>query len=278
MIAKPFRRKPFRLIFAAIAVVLLIAYSLRLGEEYPVESLDTDTARHGTIAIFGATGTAGDGVLKAAMSNSDVVKIFVVTRRTSPRIDAGVATGLVQMTTHMDYLDYTPLQELLSEVDTVYWALGTASANVTEEQYGAIHVDFPVSMAKEWMNTRTSGEMSFHLISGMAASADSRMMWAREKARAESALFDLADGTNMRVISYRPAYIVPTEEQAKFGHNLLHTIFAPIKLALRATAIGEAMLEVSARGDQLENRTILENKEIIEFSNGYRQRAGLGDK
>jgi hypothetical protein len=120
MKAKPFRRKPFRLIFAAIAVVLLIAYVLRLGEEYPVESLDTDTARHGTIVIFGATGTAGDGVLKAAMSDSDVEKIHVVTRRTSPRIDAGVATGLVQMTTHMDYLDYAPLQELLSEVDTVY--------------------------------------------------------------------------------------------------------------------------------------------------------------
>jgi hypothetical protein len=272
------KAKPFRLIFTATAVVLLIAYVLRLGEEYPVESLDTDTARHGTIAIFGATGTAGDGVLKAAMSDSDVAKIHVVTRRASPRIDAGVATGLVQMTTHLDYLDYTPLQELLSEVDTVYWALGTASANVTEEQYGVIHVDYPVSMAKEWMNTKKTGELSFHLISGMSASADSRMMWAREKARAESALFELADGTNMRVISYRPAYIVPTEEQANFGHNVLHAIFAPIKLALRATVIGEAMLEVSARGGQLENRTILENREVMKFSNGYRQRLGLNDE
>ena len=188
-----------------------------------------------------------------------------------------MATGLVQMTIHMNYLDYSPLRELLSEIDTVYWALGTSAGNVTEEQYGVIHVDFPVNMAKEWVGSRKVGDMSFHLISGMAASADSRMLWAREKARAESSLFDFADGTNMRVISYRPAYIVPTEEQATLGHNALHLIFAPINLALRATLIGEAMLEVSARGNQLQNRTILENRDLMKFSNGYRQRLSLSD-
>lgn len=81
----------------------------------------------------------------------------------------------------------------------------------------------------------------------------------------------------MRVISYRPAYIVPTEEQANLGHNALHLIFAPINLALRATSIGEAMLEVSARGNQLQNRTILENRDNMKFSNGYRQRLSLSD-
>jgi hypothetical protein len=247
-----------------------------LDKEHPVESPDTETYPYEKIAIFGATGTAGDGVLKAAMSDPVVKKIHIITRRTSPRIDAGVATGNVQVTIHNDYLDYSPIRELLMGIETVYWALGTSAANVTEEAYGVIHVDYPVNMITEWMDCREIGEMSFHLVSGMSVSADSRMMWAREKARAESSLFDLGDGANMRVVSYRPAYIVPTENQANIGHNVLHMMLAPIKLALRATLIGEAMLEIGARGTQTENRAILENRDLVKLSNSYRQRLGRG--
>jgi hypothetical protein len=54
-----------------------------------------------TIAIFGASGTAGDGILKAALANPDIRKIHVITRRATPRIEAGVASGKVRMTKHM---------------------------------------------------------------------------------------------------------------------------------------------------------------------------------
>jgi hypothetical protein len=252
-------------------VIVAMAYGLRLGQEFPVNSIDTNVGRHQTVVLFGATGTAGDGVLKAVMADQDVAKVHVVTRRLSPRIEAGDAAGKIESTMHSDFLDYAPIHDLLSETDTVYWALGTSALNVSDEQYGVIHVDYPLSLAKEWLSSN-SGELSFHLISGMGAGENARLHWAREKARAETELFDLAEGTNMRVISYRPAYIVPTEEQANVGHNFLHTILAPVKFALRSTLIGQAMLEVSARGEQLPNRTILENNEVIRYSNGYSQR------
>lgn len=266
------RRNPVRFLFASIVVVPAFMFLQRLGEEFLVESLETDVARHGTIAIFGATGTAGDGILKAAMNDPDVTTIHVVTRRLSPRIEAGVLSDLVETTTHKDYLDYSSLKGLLEKVDRVYWALGTSSLNVTNVEYGVIHVDFPLSLARDWMSARESGEMSFHLVSGMGAGVNARLHWEREKARAESELFDLAEGTNMRVISYRPAYIVPAEEHANLGHNLVHAIFAPIKLAVRSTVIGEAMLHVSARGKQVGNGTIFENRDIVEFGNDYRER------
>jgi hypothetical protein len=141
---------------------------------------------------------------------------------------------------------------------------------VTKDEYSAIHVDFPVAFVKEWLDARSERELSFHLVSGGGASESSMMHWAREKARVEQALFELGENSRLRVISYRPAYIVPTEEQSNFAHTLAHTVFEPVKLAIRATTIGEAMLEVSARGEQLPNGTILENREIIKYSNGYR--------
>jgi hypothetical protein len=222
-----------------------------------------------TVAVFGATGTAGDGVLKAVMNDSNIANIHVIARRSSPRIDSGIESGRIEMTTHQDFLDYSALRALLSELDTVYWALGTSVSNVTEEQYGVIHVDYPVSLAKKWLSCRELGEMSFHFISGMSVSASSRMMWAREKARAESALFDLAEETNMKVISFRPAFIVPSEEQAGFGHNLVHGILKPMNLAIRSTHIGNAMLQVGRRSGEFNNRTILENRELLALGDSY---------
>ena len=46
-----------------------------------------------TIAIFGASGTAGDGVLKAALADPDVATIHVIKRRPTPRIESGVRSG-----------------------------------------------------------------------------------------------------------------------------------------------------------------------------------------
>ena len=98
------------------------------------------------------------------------------------------------------------------------------------------------------------------------------MMWAREKARAETALSELAQESNLRVISYRPSIILPTEAEVHVGHRVLYTIFAPINSAVAAESIGHAMLEISARGQQMQNGTILENRDIVSFSKAYKER------
>ena len=238
----------------------------------PPQATDLDPSRHDVIAVFGATGTVGDGLLKAAMNDGSTKKIHVVTRRSAPRIEEGVASGLVTMTTHMDYLDYSPLQEILLEVDAVFWAIGTSTRNVSNEQYGVIHVDFPVAFVNQWLAAGKEGDLSFHYVSGSGAGEDSSWHWAREKARAEQALIDLARGTRVRIVSYRPAAVIHSAEQAGFGDALVQFLFEPFKLSVRSTVVGESMLEVSARGGELAHGTILENREILVFGNGHRQR------
>ena len=256
-------------LFAVFYVVVAIAL---LFDERTIAPLSEPSADVDSVVIFGASGTAGDGILKAALANPDIQVIHVVTRRMTPRIEAGVASGKVVASMHQDYLDYSAVHERIAAASAVYWAIGTSSVGVDEETYGLIHVDFPVQFVKEWLGVSKASDISFHYISSSDISADSRMMWAREKVRAEETLFQIARGSKLRVIAYRPDYIGPTREQAHIGQKALYSFFAPVGAAVKATQIGEAMLEVTARGTEFANGDRLGTRTIHRYSDAYAQR------
>ena len=264
------------LVVFALFYVILAAFLLWDNET--VIPIAGEPARHQTVAIFGASGTAGDGILKAALANPDIERIHVISRRTTPRIDAGVASGKVELTLHLDYLDYSTIHGKIEATDAVYWAIGTSSFGVDEEAYGKIHVDFPVQFVREWIGISDKPDVSFHYISSSDISADSPMMWAREKVRAENTLFEVAEGSNLRVTAYRPDYIGPTKEEAHIGQNLLYWFFAPVSSAVKATQIGQAMFEVTARGPEFGNGDRLGTRSIIKYSDAYQRRQEAAGK
>ena len=101
------------------------------------------------------------------------------------------------------------------------------------------------------------------------------MMWAREKVRAENSLFGFAEGTKLRVIAYRPDYIGPTDQEAHLGQKLLFWFFRPVGAAVKATEIGQAMIEVTARGAEFENGDKIGTGSIIRYSDAYERRRAL---
>ena len=101
------------------------------------------------------------------------------------------------------------------------------------------------------------------------------MHWAQEKVRAENELFALAQNTDLSVIAYRPDYIGPTEEQAHIGQTLLYWFFAPVGAAVRAQQIGEAMLEITVRGNEFKNGDKLGTGSILRYSDAYRNRKSM---
>ena len=259
----------------ALFALLYVAAAVKLAfDDRTAPPFEGVPVSHETIAIFGASGTAGDGILKAALANPYIKRIHVITRRATPRIDEGVASGKVQMTLHMDYLDYAAVREQIAEADTVYWAIGTSSFGVNEDTYGMIHVDFPMRFVAAWTDFSEKPDISFHYISSSDIAEDSSMMWAREKVRAERSLFAFAEGSSLRVIAYRPDYIGPTLEEAHIGQDLLYWFFAPVNAAVRATQIGQAMMEVTTRGTQFGNGDIVGTGSIIRYSDAYEQRMG----
>lgn len=267
------RLKTLLLSILAIFVLLYVSVAIALAlKDDAIPVFAESPEQYKTVAIFGASGTAGDGILKAALANPEIDKIHVITRRATPRIEAGVASGKVQMTLHMDYLDYTAIETQLAEVDAVYWAIGLSSIGVDEETYSMIHVDFPARFVATWLDVGDRRDQSFHYISSSDISEDSSAMWAREKFRAEQTLFGLAEATHIRVIAYRPDYIGPTEAEAHLGQDLLYWFFAPVGAAVRAEQIGQAMFEVTARGGEFNNGDRLSTRQIVRYSDAYRRR------
>ncbi len=265
-----------RTILLTPVILLTVAYvalAIRVAtHDTSVAAMVTAPANLKMVAIFGASGTAGDGILKAAMANPEISKIHVITRRSTARIDAGIASGKVLMTAHRDYLDYSDIVEQLAEVDAVFWAIGISSIGADEETYRRIHIDFPQQFLKEWINVGTKPSASFHFISSSDISADSTAMWARVKIEAENTLSDLAKDNSLRVIAYRPDYIGPTDEEAHIGQALVYWFFAPVGAAVQAVQIGQAMIEVVIRGDQFANGDKLSNQLILRYSNAYEDR------
>lgn len=256
-------------LFATVYVFGVVSLALR---DDSIAVYTAQPANHDTVVIFGASGTAGDGILKAALADPGISRIHVITRRSTPRIEQGVAAGKVRMTLHMDYLEYSAVHEQIAEADAVYWAIGISSVGVDKETYGMIHVDFPTRFVADWTRVSDKPDISFHYISSSDISEDSRAMWAREKVRAEQSLFNFAEGTNLRVIAYRPDYIGPTSEEAHIGQRLLFWFFFPVGAAVKAEQIGKAMFEVTARGDQFENGDRLGTRGIIRYSDAYNLR------
>ena len=98
-------------------VLMIAAFDLwgffTLGSITPAEEPARDKNANAVVMVFGATGSVGDGLLKAAIEDPNVKKVYVVTRSTSPRMEAGANSGKVEIRMHQDFTDYSSLADIL---------------------------------------------------------------------------------------------------------------------------------------------------------------------
>ena len=57
--------------------------------------------------------------------------------------------------------------------------------------------------------------------------------------------------------------------------NLLYWFFKPVGVAVKATQIGQAMMEVTARGSEFSNGDILSTRKIVRYSDTLKKRQAL---
>jgi hypothetical protein len=267
----------FRKIFNGlllVAIALIVGFNLwgmaTLGKHPPDDDPYRDPSANAVVMVFGATGSVGDGLLKAAMQDREVERIYALTRRMSPRLEAGQASDRVKVIMQDDFTDYGALGETLAEVNTVLWGLGTTSIGMDPGLYRRIHVDFPVAFVEAWLAARTTPPMAFHYVTGMGTGEGEKAQWAQDKGFAERRVAELAEGTGLRTYGHRSAWVRPTDENAHLGIYLGEWLLKPGHLVIRGVDLGRAMLEISARTEELPNGTLIDNKDAIDYAAAYR--------
>ncbi|TDG13932.1 hypothetical protein E2F43_10570 [Seongchinamella unica] len=271
--------KKVLLFVLAAPVALLLGLNLwgalTLGSHEPDPAAVRDPAANRVVMVFGATGSVGDGLLKAAMADPAVEKIYAVTRRMSPRLEAGERTGRVQVIQQQDFTDYANIAEELAAVNTVLWGLGTSSIGMEPELYRHIHVDFPLAFVEQWLAVRQQGPMAFHYVTGMGTGEDQSAQWAKDKGSAERRIAEMSRGTGLRSFGHRSGWIMPTAENANAGMYLGEILLKPGHLVIRGIDLGRAMLEISARTDELASGSLIDNKDAIDYAAAYRAYRGI---
>ncbi|WP_394619771.1 epimerase [Lentzea sp. JNUCC 0626] len=150
------------------------------------------------VVLLGATGLVGHGVLHTCLADPSVKKVTVISRRplevTHPKLDVVL---------HQDFTDLRPIAERLGTPDACFYCIGVPSAGVSEADYTLVTVDYAVAAADALLPLNPA--LTYVYVSGASASADSKLMWARVKARAEQELLAYPFHTYV----FRPGYIRP---------------------------------------------------------------------
>jgi uncharacterized protein YbjT (DUF2867 family) len=209
------------------------------------------------ILLFGASGTAGGGVLRACLAASSVESVRAVTRRPLP-----LSHPKLQEIVHRDFSDYSAVADAFLDVDACLFCLGISATQVSgEAEYRRITYDFALAAATA-LHAASPGAV-FHFISGQGTKLGSRLMWSRVKAEAERDLI-AGFGTDC----WRPAAIdaEPSESGPRM-YRYLRILFPLLKpfrsLYVRGEDLGRAMLQ--ATRENIRGR-IFENAEIRDLA------------
>jgi hypothetical protein len=260
-------------LFALFLVGLNIWGLATLGTVSPDPDASRDPQANKVVLVTGATGSVGDGLLKAAMADGQVEKIYALTRRMSPRLEQGQSSGRVEVLLHEDFTDYSGLTKELAKVNTVLWGLGTTSIGMASDWYRVIHEDFPVNFVRQWLAARSGeGPMAFHYVTGMGTGEEESNEWAQVKGRAERRVAEMAEGTGLRTFGHRSGWVRPTDENANWLIYAMEPLLTPGHLIIRGTDLGGAMLEIGARTNELASGMLVDNKDAREYAEAYRTR------
>jgi uncharacterized protein YbjT (DUF2867 family) len=214
------------------------------------------------VIVFGATGMAGQGLLRECLLDSDVDAVLTVGRSVT-----GQKSGKLREIAHADLLDFSGIETELVGYDACFFCLGISSAGTPEEEYVRITYSIPVAAATTLV--RLNPGMTFVYVSGAGAdsSEKGRTMWARVKGRAENALLAMPFKA---VYLFRPAFIQPLHgiRSRTRLYRALYVVLGPLYPVLKAVApgsattteeLGRAMIAVAKRGA---SKRILESADI----------------
>lgn len=211
------------------------------------------------VLILGATGMVGSDVLAQCLDNDRIESVLSIARRNS-RVDHPKLQEIV----HNDFLDFTSLEEKLTNIDVVYYCLGVYQAQVSKAQFWEITVDYLEALIRAL--ERTNKKVRFCLFSAQGASTkeSSLLRFANAKGRAENVL--TASELSEKYV-FRPGFIMPgpASKRSPLYTKLFEPIYRLIPIiGIDAPELARVMIDVGLNGHEI---TVFENKDMRRYRN-----------
>jgi uncharacterized protein YbjT (DUF2867 family) len=213
------------------------------------------------VAIFGASGMVGQGVLRECLLDSGVTRVTAIGRSAS-----GANHAKLRDIVRRDLWNYADIEKELTGLDACFFCLGVTSAGMKEAEYE--RVTYGIAAAAAENLARLNPRMTFVFVSGAGSdsSEKGRIMWARIKGKAENAILRLP----FQGYVFRPGVIQPLHgiRSRTTAYNVGYAILRPLIPLLRRAfpgriltteQIGRAMLKVARSGAP---KRILESRDI----------------
>jgi uncharacterized protein YbjT (DUF2867 family) len=199
------------------------------------------------IALFGATGMVGGGVLKECLDDKRVEKVLVLGRQ-----KCGEAHDKLHEILHNDFFDYNAIMEQLAGYDACFFCLGVSVLGKDEITYNRLTYDLTVAAADALLKANPATTFIYVSAAGADSTEQGRSMWARVRGRLENKLLQMPfkatyifrpsyiqpmRGTKSRVILYRILYAL-----IGWAYPLLQFLFP--RSVTSTVAIGQAMINL----------------------------------
>jgi uncharacterized protein YbjT (DUF2867 family) len=204
------------------------------------------------VAIFGASGMVGGGVLLECLDDPRVDSVLVV-----GRTPTGIRHGRLEEVIHADFFDYAALRSRLAGLDACFFCLGVTSAGKTEPEYTRLTYDLTLAAARAIVEASPGAVFVYVSGVGTDSTERGRVMWARVKGRTENALLALPfRGAYM----FRPGFIQPLRGlRSKTAlYQAFYDVLGPLfplarklfpRHVVTSVEVGRAMIRLAAQGD-----------------------------
>lgn len=196
------------------------------------------------LALFGATGQIGRGVLLEALDDPAVASALVIGRaptgESHPRLREIERASLYEL----------PAADMRG-CDACIYCIGVTAVGLTEGEYTRITHDMTLAVAKSFLEANPDG--AFLFVSGQGADTSERgsLMWARVKGRTENALLAMPFRS---VTIFRPGLVQPERgiRSRTRWYRVFYALARPLVglfvrsgIGTTTTLLGRAMLEAA---------------------------------
>lgn len=219
------------------------------------------------VAIFGATGMVGSGVLTECVDDPRVRSVLAVGRRPCGRSHPKLRELVVR-----DLLEWPDAPDALDGLDACFFCLGTSAAGMGAAAYRRVTYDLTVSVARAFAEANPGATFCYVSGQGTDASERGRFMWARVKGATENELLRMPLDAYM----LRPGFIQPMKgaRSRTPAYRLVYAVLAPFfplvgrlfpRHVTTTVNVGRAMIELAAAGSPTR---VLGNRDIDRLAAG----------